>query len=292
VENATPEEDLSGDEVCHLVYPNSDIEGEVIYSVDEASNKVIIHDCGRYEGAWVRLGDYGVYMGDAADMLPNTELNIPNSDIKFINYARGERGHFSEGYEEIRHRFARDIKVPVTMVTEEDCKKVVGSTPGLLISKIGVSADTAKNILYIVVKPNSTEKFPKLSKTYIDIIRQHLDQYRMLTTSVEIRQPQYVAINVSGTIFAKKFLKNSKKVIESTLYELLDSDKDEIGFGHRLVFHEIYDQLEKLECVNEIANLSIYPDNYRYASMTGLDIKLDSSALFYPGQINVEVIDI
>jgi hypothetical protein len=101
-----------------------------------------------------------------------------------------------------------------------------------------------------------------------------------------------VPINVSGTIYTNKYLKNSRSNIEGVLNEMLDGVDSDVGFGSRIVYHEIYEKLGLLECVADIASLTIFPDNYKYVELSGLDIKLSSNALFYLGDVNIEIIEI
>jgi uncharacterized phage protein gp47/JayE len=253
---------------------------------------IVIHDCGRYEGAEIRLGMYCVYMGDRAGILPNTEFVIPDSPLTFRNIAAGKRGYYSDSFETLRKRFADDIKTPVTMVTESDCERIVGSVPGLSIHKTGVSANMRDNEIYIVVKPNSSERFPKLSDTYIDVMKKYFEKYRMLSSKIIIRQPVYVAINVSGMLYTKKYLNNSHRNIENTISMMLDGINSDAGFGAKVVFHEIYEKIDAMDCVDNIAELSIVPESYTYAKKSGLDIQLDSNALFYPGKISLEILEI
>jgi hypothetical protein len=283
---------LSGEEICHVVYPEDKGRGEVYYSVNENDNTIVIHDCGDYEGAAVRLGTYCVYLGGAAEVLPNTEFAVPNSELNFANVAYGKKGYYSEDFEKLRRRFATDIKKPVTMVTENDCRNIVKSIPALSIHKVGVSTDSDKNEISVVVKPNSLERFPKLSRTYMAIMNNYFEKYRMLTTKVTIKQPVYVAINVSGIMYTKKYLKNSRKNIEATIRKMLDGINSEAGFGGKVVFHEIYEKIINMDCVDSITELVVAPENYKYVTVSGLDIHLDTDALFYPGEINLEVLEI
>jgi hypothetical protein len=286
------EKDVQGDEICHIVYPEDDTPGEVRYSVLENENMIVIHDCGKYEGAQIRLGMYCVYMGDRASVLPNTEFVIPGSTLTFRNIAAGKNGYYSDSFETLRRRFADDIKTPATMVTGSDCERIVGSVPGLSIHKTGVSANTKKNEIYVVVKPNSSERFPKLSDTYIDVMKKYFEKYRMLSSKIIIRQPVYVAINVSGMLYTKKYLNNSYQNIENTLSKMLDGINSDARFGAKVVFHEIYEKISSMDCVDNIAELSIVPESYTYAKKSGLDIQLDSNALFYPGKISLEILEI
>jgi hypothetical protein len=155
-----------------------------------------------------------------------------------------------------------------------------------------VSGKASGNEIYVVVKPNSLEKFPKLSDIYIDIMKKHFERFRMLTSTVVIRQPVYVPINVTGTLYTKKYLKNSRMNIENTIKKMLDGVNSDAGFGSRVVFHEIYEKLQNMDCVDSIVELSIAPEGYSHASISGLDIKLDLDALFYPGDISLEIMEI
>jgi uncharacterized phage protein gp47/JayE len=178
------------------------------------------------------------------------------------------------------------------MVTKSDCERIVASVPGLSIHKTGVSTNTNKNEIYVVVKPNSSERFPKLTKTYIEVMNQYFEKYRMLSSKIIIRQPVYVAINVSGLLYTKKYLNNSHQNIEKTISSLLDGINSEAGFGAKVVFHEIYEKIASLDCVDNIAELSIAPESNAHAKKSGLDIQLDPNALYYSGKISLEILEI
>jgi hypothetical protein len=114
----------------------------------------------------------------------------------------------------------------------------------------------------------------------------------MLSSKIIIRQPVYVAINVSGILYTKKYLNNSHMNIENTISKMLDGINSDAGFGAKVVFHEIYEKIDAMDCVDNIVELSIAPESNVYAKKSGLDIQLDSNALFYPGKISLEILEI
>lgn len=278
-------------ERCHIVNPDDMTYGEVNYSVREDDNTIIIHDCGHYEGAELRMGTYATYMGDGGNILADTELTyeLDNLKVIFKNSADVTNGCFGESFDQVRNRFAADVRMAVTMVTKEDCRQIVENVPGLSIHKIAVYPIPDKNEIHIAVKPNSSVRFPKLSDIYRNEIYSYLERYRMLTTKIVIEQPIYVPINVTGVIYVKKYFERCRERIEGMIRNLLDGVHSDIGFGDRISFHELYRNLECMDCVEEISELTIFPDKYDHADRSGLDIQLKPNALYYPGQLRIEV---
>lgn len=283
----------SGEDVCHPVKPDETDSREVRYSVNEKENTLTIHDCGIYEGAQLWLGNYAVYRGEGGNILAGTELMYNREDadtlLEFTCCTRAADGNFEEDGARLRHRFSRDVRTPATMVTQKDCECIVRNIPGLSIHKIGVCAVPDQNEIQITIKPNSSEPRPMLSKLYIDEIYRYLESYRMLTTRLVIRQPVYVPINVTGVIYVKKHFEHCRERIEDMLSKMLDGIHSDAQFGSKIVFYEIYRQLSDMDAVDRILELSIFPDNFRSADMSGMDIVLDANALYHPGSFRLEL---
>lgn len=282
-----------GDALCHPVKPGDTSPGEVCYSVDERENVLIIHDCGIYEGAGLWLGDYAVYRGEGGNILAGAALVYEREEagdfLEFVCCKGASDGSFEEDVTQLQRRFARDVRQPVTMVTQEDCERIVGNIPGLSIHKIGVRPVPDQNEIHIAVKPNSSDPRPMLSQVYIDEIYRYLERYRMLTTRLVIEQPVYVPINVTGVIYVKKHFERCRERIEEMLGKMLDGIHSDAQFGGRIVFYEIYRQLGELDAVDRIHELSLFPDSFRSADMSGMDIVLDFNALYYPGTFRLEL---
>lgn len=280
---------------CHVAYPEDTAAGEVCYSINEAENTLTIHDCGRYEGAALWMGNFTVYKGDGGNILAGTELLYERENdhmsMVFSGCTDVTDGNFEEDCAQLQSRFARDVRTPMTMVTQGDCETIVRNIPGLSIHKIGVCPVPGKNEIHITVKPNSPEPRPELSKLYVSEISRYLEKYRMLTTKIVIRQPVYVPVNVAGIIYIKKHFERCSERIEALLGEMLDGIHSDAYFGSRIVFHDIYRRLSAVDGVDQIYELSIVPDNFMYADMSGMDIRLASNALYYPGNFRLELTD-
>lgn len=98
----------------------------------------------------------------------------------------------------------------------------------------------------------------------------------------------YVPVHVTGVIYVKKHFERCREKIEDMLRQMLDGVNSDAPFGSRIVFHEIYRQLDAAEGVDRIYELSIFPENFRYADMSGMDIVLNSNALYCPGSFRIE----
>lgn len=281
------------DALCHLVRPDAADPEEVRYSINEKENTVIIHDCGIYEGAWLWLGNYAVYEGEGGNILAGTELLYGQEEsgdmLEFVCCTGASDGNFEEDCAQLQRRFSRDVRTPMTMVTQRDCECIVRNIPGLSIHKIGVRPVPDKNEIHIAIKPNSRESRPMLSPIYISEIYRYLERYRMLTTRLVIEQPVYVPVNVTGVIYVKKHFERCRERIEEMLAEMLDGVRSDAQFGGRIVFYEIYRQLNNMDAVDRIHELSIFPGSLRNASMSGMDIVLDFNALCYPGTFQLEL---
>lgn len=285
----------TGDEICHMVKPGSQTAGEVCYHVREQERVLIVQDCGRYEGAELRIGNAAFYAGDGGNIRAGTELAHAQKNFRldFVNCSDVVDGSFAEDFEQVRRRFVEDLAKPATMVTEDDCVKVVKNVPGLSIHKVGIFSVAERNEIQIAVKPNSNAAFPKLSETYRREISRYLERCRMLTTKLFITQPVYVPIHVHGTVsVGKHFAHKSEKIgqkIKETLTKMLDGIQTEACFGSRVVFHELYRRVENMDCVEEVIELSVAAGSSQWADKAGLDILLKPNALYYPGDIYIEV---
>lgn len=114
----------------------------------------------------------------------------------------------------------------------------------------------------------------------------------MLTTKIVLEPPVYVPIHVNGTVLVKKHSVYNRgqitEQIKQTLTKLLDGIHSDVPFGSRIVFYDLYRCLESMDCVEEVIELSVFPQHYRWAQKEGLDIQLHANALYFPGNLQIE----
>lgn len=274
----------------HKVLPESALEGEVFYTLEEESGKIIVKDCGAYEGARVFLGDYCIYQGSEGSVVKGAKftLNLREEIFELENCMENSGGKFKESIEEVQKRFLLDLQNPCTMVTAEDCEYLVKSTPGLCVDKAGVIAVPKKNEIKLVIKPKSREKCPGLSESYKKLILDFLENYRILNTRISVEGPLYVPIHVHGSVVVKKQYEDCEKTVEQLFYRLLDGTGPDGTFGGVISFHEIYRRVENLFCVEEIRELSLRPGSFGGAVTDGGNICLKENALYFPGELSLD----
>ncbi len=273
-----------------LIHPEEKTEDGVFYTVDERQSKIVIHDCGSYEGCEIYLGNYSLYSGADGTVIPETELLLTEGGSRFEAKVCCilEAGRYEDTIEEVRRRFAADLAMPVTAVTRADFEKIILSIPGLSIHKIYADVVPEKNEVQIVIKPNSEERFPKLSDTYRKVVEKYILKRRLLTTKIKICQPRYVPVNVRVIINVKKYAVNVQKQVNEVLVQMLDGIHSERNFGEKLYIREIFQEVLTLECVDEIQDMYVFAKGAIAQKDTGV-ICFAFDELFYPGDIQIEM---
>ncbi|MDO4292944.1 MAG: baseplate J/gp47 family protein [Eubacteriales bacterium] len=284
-------EDGEGGALYDFVKPGRMEENALSYRLYEEEGQVVILDAGDYIGAKLYLASLAVTMGEEGNVRPGNQF-LPRGyedKLRFTNPARGEGGCFQETTEQVRRRFVRDLYTPHTAVWAKDYEALAYRTPGLCIRKAHAWMDDGRNEVQIAVCPNTPERFPGLSDRYRERIGQWLEERRMLSARVSLRQPVYEEVNVRGHIYVKPHYENGREQIEEALRRMLDYVQGEQGFGERLQFEKLFLELEALECVAQIYDLSIRPASQSHASMEGTDIVPEQNCLLCPGQIRLEI---
>lgn len=146
----------------------------------------------------------------------------------------------------------------------------------------------SSNLVRIAVMPDTDEPFPELPETYRRAIEKHLEERRLLTTRIEIVSPVYTPIDVRGMIYVKRQYKDGLNQIEETIRRKMDYIHSERNFGEILKFDEIFHEIEALDCVEFIYELSLYPQNPGLAKLVEADIVPKENCLCYAGNIMLQ----
>ena len=182
------------------------------------------------------------------------------------------------------------MNTPHPAVLGTDFEALVHRVPGLCISKVHAWMDTEKNEVQIAVLPGMPEKFPKLSPIYRQEIENWLEERRLLSTRICVRQPVYQAVITSGIIYVKPHYENCREQIEQVIRRELDYVHGEQNFGTLLRFDKLFHAVEALECVGYLSEFSIVAEGGVYAASEGADIRPDQNCLLYPGKIKLEIL--
>ena len=282
-----------GGYVYDFVRPERSGENALYYHLLENDGKIVIEDAGRFIGADLFLGAVALTNGPEGNI---REGNVLQSDpglpsgIVFFNPGSGTGGSYRERIEEVRQRFLKDMETSYVAVTEKDYERIVLSTPGLCIHKARAEMDETRNLVRIAVKQGTDEEFPQLSDMYRRIIRERLEERRLLTTRIELISPVYMPVNVSATIYVKLHFANAQEQIEAVIRQRLDYLNSDKNMGEILKFDEVFHAIELLDCVEYVYDLTLRPKSVAGAHLSDADIIPDANCLLYPGDIHVETV--
>lgn len=279
--------DEHGEAIYDFVRPGRYGERDLGYDLYENDGYLMIEEAGDYIGANLYLGALAVTRGEEGNIRSNNIFTAPglSSSIRFYNPKPGAKGCYRESLEEVKKRFLADLKKPFVAVTAEDYEKLVMETPKLCIQKVKAYLSGNQNLVRIAVMPGTDEAFPRLSNVYREAIEQQLEEKRLLTTRIEITEPMYTPIDVRGTIYVKRQYENSLELIEEVIRKNIDYIHSERNFGEVLKFDQIFHEIEALDCVEFIYELSMHPQNPSLAKRIEADIVPNENCLCYAGNI-------
>ena len=283
--------DAEGENAYYFIRPSSSKKNEFTYELLENEGVLVVRDAADFIDSRIFLGGCAVSKGAEGNVRAGSRF-VPvgyESDIIFTNPATGKGGSYPEDIASVRHRLIADLRKHYTAVEASDYESLVKSIPELCIHKVKAVRDDVKNKILIAVKPVSNQLFPRLSDIYLDTIYKSLEKARLLTVNIEVQQPVYVPVHIRGTIYVKSHYEGCRKQIETVIHRQLDYVSTERNFGERFHFDDLFAQIENLDCVKYIYDLSLNVTNQTYAVQKGLDIEPKSNCLLYPGEISLEL---
>lgn len=282
--------DENGEEYFDFVRPGKKDDDALTYHLLENDGKIVIEDAGDYIGAELYIGSISITEGPKGNIRAGNYLVAPdiNDAPLFYNPGPGTGGTFREKIEDVRTRFQEDVYTSYTCITAKDYEQAAATAPGLCIRKIKAVMDELDNTVHIAVLPGTDEKFPRLSKQYIDTISNILSERRLITTRFQISPPVYVKVSVKLTVYVKRQFSNSREQIEERIKMLLNYIDGDKNFGDPLTFEEVFAGIENLDCVDYVYELFMQPENLKHALLRDGNIYPAENCLLYPGQIMLE----
>ena len=88
----------------------------------------------------------------------------------------------------------------------------------------------------------------------------------------------------------KSYYGNVRDEVEGFLKTALDGVTTDAPFGAVVSYHKLFRGLESLPCVDSLRELNISAQSRRHTRSVGIDIALNDDALYYAGQITLEIV--
>lgn len=262
-------------------------------------------------GRRIRFSQYR-HGGGVTGNVPAGKIQVMKSAIPYIdrvvNLRRAEGGRDQESLEEAKMRAARELRAQQRAVTAEDFEnlgkgtsravaRIKCNTAALDTQQRGTKRKSAGRTLSpgtveLLVVPAAFEALRSgdLSELYLEEdlkeqIRSHLDGYRLLTTTLHIREPNYFGIKVYAEIVVSEYSQPEtvKARVEeslnrlitplpltsaagiaagsdgegSALDQLLGPDWEGWPFGRDLYVSEIYSLIQKVPGVKHVLDVRL-----------------------------------
>ncbi len=178
-------------------------------------------------GRRIRVTSYR-YGGGVAGNVPAGRIQVLRSAVPYVsrvvNLARAEGGRDQESLEEIQLRARRELRAQNRAVTAEDYEQLsLGAGRDVARAKCLASSNGERalppGMIEVLVVPAAFDalRARDLSRLHLaeplrEKVRAHLDNYRLLTTTLRIREPNYLGIQASVEIVVSEF-SNPESVI-------------------------------------------------------------------------------
>lgn len=299
--------------------------GEVNFGPAIRQQDGTVHQYGRIPeaGRQVRVSQYR-HGGGVAGNVPAGRIQTLRSAIPYIdrvtNLHRAEGGRDAENLEEAQMRARRELRAQMRAVTAEDYEGLAkGAGRAVARVKCATPGKGARvlppGVVELLVVPAAFDalRVGDLSRLYLDpdlarLVETHLDQFRLLTTTLRIREPRYVGIKVTAEIVPTEY--ESPETIQAKVVEALSAflsplaiaspgqtSGDAMGpdwegwpFGRDLFISEVYTLIQKVPGVKHVLDvrLSQRPVTPAHEGARTVDASAEEPAATVPQLIPVE----
>ena len=234
-------------------------------------------------GCSIRFNQYR-HGGGGAGNVPTGKIQVLKSAIPYIdrviNLRRAEGGRDQESLDEAKMRAARELRAQQRAVTAEDYENLTRKA-SRAVARVKCRAPgqgdktLPPGMLELLIVPAAFDALQvgDVSKLQIDqSLRQtvvnYLDRYRLLTTTLRVREPTYLGVQVCAQIVPGEYSQPDAvrtRVIDSlknfitplALDKSEEADWEGWPFGRDLYVAEIYSLIQKVPGVKHVLEVRL-----------------------------------
>ncbi len=241
-------------------------------------------------GRLIRFTRYR-YGGGVKGNVPAESLQVLTTSLAYVsrvsNLRRASGGRDAEDLEEVKARARRELRAQLRAVTAEDYEQLaMGATRAVARVKCNTpqSGDgrLPPGMIEILVVPAVADSLRAGDLTKLDVdetlaktIGDHLDKYRLLTTTLQIKGPRYVGVKVHAEIVPVEYSRPEevKARVAETLRnfisplaiaedpqqqdELMGADWEGWPFGRNLYVAEIFSLIQRVPGVKHVLDVQL-----------------------------------
>ncbi len=229
-------------------------------------------------------------------------LSECDNDYEVVQNGDAYGGCSRESLNHALERLKARMNDCVKAVTAEDYRVIAGKTPGLRIADVRAipafdpevtkaSKDKLANMITLAVLPYSNEPTPLPDESFLAAIREHIENYRLITTCVKVIAPIYVNVDISADIVSStcevEQVRESAAQAVREMYSIYSSTGTK--FGAPVSEVAVMTELCGIDGVVSVKRLQINIDDSRcYRDKYGRII-IPPHAIACCGRISIEV---
>ena len=266
--------------------------GEVTFGPAVRQPNSAVRQYGRIPetGSLIRFSRYR-YGGGVKGNVPADSLQGMTTSLAYIsrvtNLRRAAGGRDPEDMEELKARARRELRAQLRAVTPEDYEDLAKQA-SRTIARVKCNIPQGSNgrlppgMIELLVAPAVADslKAGDLSGLHVDdalaaTVEAHLDKYRLLTTTLQVRAPNYLGIKVCAEIVPSEYSQPDEvktRVVEALRNfisplalvddrewqdELIDSEWEGWPFGRNLYVAEIFSLIQRVTGVKHVLDVQL-----------------------------------
>ena len=242
-------------------------------------------------GRRIRITKYR-YGGGVAGNVPTGRISVMRSAVPYIdrvsNMRRATGGRDQETLEEAKERARREMRAQYRAVTAEDFENLALSA-GREIARVKCLAPSTTDsalppgMVELLVVPAVADAIfagdlsrLQLTERTINRVQQYLDEYRLLTTMLRVREPKYIGVKVRAEIVVSEHIRPEivlgrvAEVLRQYLSPLAPSGQNLLPegvvdpnwqgwpFGRSLYVAELYSLIQQVPGVKHVLDVQIH----------------------------------
>jgi predicted phage baseplate assembly protein len=219
--------------------------GEILFGPAIRQRDGTVRQYGRIveAGRQIRIRQYR-YGGGTVGNVPANKIDRLKSAVPYldrvINLRRAEGGRDSESLDEAKLRAQREVRAQQRAVTSEDYEYLARNASRAVARVKSRTPDKAANVppgtveLLVVPAVFDALQAHDLSKLQLDgdlvkTIERYLDPYRLLTTMLRIRAPQYIGVQVAADVVVAEY--SQPEAVQAKVRETLTQYLSPLALG-------------------------------------------------------------
>jgi predicted phage baseplate assembly protein len=273
----------------------SSVSGDTVFVLNKATGVVTFGDGRRGEipvaGADVTATVYryggGTAGNVAAGAIGNVMTNIDGLD-KATNERPAVGGQDEQDPEDLKQSAPARLRCRDRAVTPDDFKAIAKQAGG--VARATALAETSPDhpgvevagAITVVVVPDAKDMPPQPSSDLIRSVCNYMDGFRLITTELYVRGPEYSAITVEASALAPSYESFDQVSLDVTtaIDAYLDPIKGKLDFGEELFPTNLLGAILSLDSVSAVTSMKVYVDNVLHTDLSQ-PVKIPPHGLFY-----------